>query len=123
VEDCAARNRREPGSCVMADPDAKSPLWGMTFRMNLSGGHPGRLSFLPDASVHAEFGGSWGLASDVFDITDAGFAGPYAVGQIHQIHKTIGGTYTIIQVADNARTLAERQPAAFHIIRFRPSSV
>src|SRR5258707_4134474 len=33
VEDCAERNRREPGSCVMADPDAKSPVWAMTFRM------------------------------------------------------------------------------------------
>jgi hypothetical protein len=123
VEDCAARNRRQPGSCVMADPDAESPVWAMTFRMNLSGGERGTLSAFQDAAVKEYFGGSWGLASDVFEITAADFAGPYLIGQLHQIHKNIVGTYTIVHVADSVATLGQRQPDTGQVIRFREEGV
>lgn len=119
VEDCAARNRENPGSCVMADPDTKSPLWAMTMRMNLSGGDRGRLLFFPDAEVQRDFGASWGLTSDEFQITDADFAGPYPFGQIHQMHKDVTGTYTVFHVADAAATHHELNMGAFVIVRFR----
>jgi hypothetical protein len=121
--DCKAKNAQEPGSCFMADLDAKSDAWASTFRANLSGGEDGRLTFFPDAAVDDEFGGDWGLTSDVFDLKDKDFAGPYALAQFTQIHRNGVGTFTVIRAAKDIKTLADLNLSAFHVVRFAPRAV
>lgn len=118
--DCKAKNAKEPGSCVMADLDAKNDAWAATFRANLSGGEDGRLTFFPDAAVDDEFAGDWGLTSDVFALKDKDFAGPYALAQFAQIHRNGVGTFTVIHVAKDIETHSALNLGAFHVIRFAP---
>lgn len=118
LAECRDRNRKSPGTCTMADPDAKTPMVALMMRMNLSGGEQGRMTFFPDQAVGQEFGGDWGLTSDVFSLKDPDFAGPYTVGQINQVHKNGVGTYSLIHVGDTLQTHADLNLGSFHVVLF-----
>ncbi|MCA1829696.1 MAG: hypothetical protein LC689_22460 [Myxococcales bacterium] len=113
LADCRFRDAQRKGSCAMPDPDRKDHTAADVIRLNLAGGE-GKYA---DEPARDELGADWGLASDPFPIRDRGFAGPYSVGQIAQIHRDGVGTYTLIRVADTLDTL-RRDAGSFHLVHF-----
>jgi hypothetical protein len=54
-------------TCVMADVDAATPVWGETLAANLAGGDVGFRAF-PEDGVKKEFAADWGYVSAPFDL-------------------------------------------------------
>src|SRR5438270_11247339 len=85
LDECREKNRAQPGSCAMADPDHRSSMLAQTIGLNLGGEM--RFAASDDAWVRERYAADWGLSGPVFTIGDKNFAGPYSVAQISQVHR------------------------------------
>jgi hypothetical protein len=117
---CRERNKAKPGTCAMADPDLKDDTVAHMFRMNLTGGHEGKMAYFPDEAVKREFGADWGLASDAFsDIDDVGFKAGYQICQFMQLHRSGVGTLLVFHMADSPEMRTAHMREFFHLVKFR----
>ncbi len=108
------------GTCVMADLDKPSDVWGQAVQGNLTDDSDVKFFPFPPEGVKKEFAGDWGYVSSPFEMTgkhtfnDEGFK----YGQMVVVHRNGAGTFYRIALGDDVEALHELDHRLFYSARF-----
>lgn len=116
---CDAQNRKEPGTCRMADLEAPSSVWGEVMAANMNDGSPVEFFPFPADGVKAEFGADWGFVSTPIELDPRrSFNKGYKFGQVVVLHRRgVGKLYRIV-LTDAFETLRSVDRGIFYHARF-----
>ncbi|MFA5139231.1 MAG: hypothetical protein WC728_08355 [Elusimicrobiota bacterium] len=116
--ECERRNRKEPGSCVMADLEAPSEAWGDMIRGNMGSHGPMRYFPFPADGVKKEFAADWGYVSTPFELSaEHPFNAGYKLGQITVLNRRGVGKMVRIVLTDGIEGFKFDRPI-FYSARF-----
>lgn len=116
---CEKADRESPGSCSMADVDAKTTTWTEVIAANV--GAPDDLPFLPfpDEGVKREFGADWGYITPPFMLDPKRpWNDGYAVARVATVARRGVGKIHRIVLVDDVERLKDLDSEGFYTARF-----